>query len=194
MYVHILAIFSGVTHRWNRSGFLTTGTGTSLNRSDRIGPAGLSVWPVERQITDRTANSRSKVHKIDRWSAGRTADRPVADTGSIYGVTRGAPGGAQPHHRSFEAPPPNKVAPAKFHFEPHHHPVTVKILVTPLVVSGKVVLKILSRSWKRKRFLLSCRKILSKTKSDIIRTLTSRSPFFYAYTAVYKQHSWTYKT
>jgi hypothetical protein len=63
-----------------------------------------------------------------------------------------------------------------------------------LVVSGKAVLKILSRSWKRKRLLLSCRKILSKTKSDIIRTLTSHSPFSYAYTAVYKQHDWTYIT
>jgi len=29
--------------RWNRSGFLTTGTGTGLSRSDRTGPAGLPV-------------------------------------------------------------------------------------------------------------------------------------------------------
>jgi hypothetical protein len=34
-------------HRWNRSGFLTTETGTGLKKSDRTGLAGLPV-------TDRT--------------------------------------------------------------------------------------------------------------------------------------------
>ena len=35
--------YNRVDHRWNRSSFSTTGTGTGLNRSDRTGPAGLPV-------------------------------------------------------------------------------------------------------------------------------------------------------
>ncbi len=34
---------SNIYHRWNRSGFLTTGTGTGLNKSDWTEPAGLPV-------------------------------------------------------------------------------------------------------------------------------------------------------
>ncbi len=43
-----------IQHRWNRSGFLTTSTDS--NKSDRTGPAGLPVWPVERWLTVRTAH------------------------------------------------------------------------------------------------------------------------------------------
>jgi hypothetical protein len=47
-----------INHRWNRSGFLTTGTGTGLSRSDRTGPAGLPA-------TDRsTVNDRSTGNRL----------------------------------------------------------------------------------------------------------------------------------
>ena len=32
--------------RWNRSGFLITGTGTGPKRTDRTGPAGLKIFPI----------------------------------------------------------------------------------------------------------------------------------------------------
>jgi hypothetical protein len=43
----MLSYVSGC-HRWNRSDFLTTGTGTGLKKSDRTGPAGLPKKPVDR--------------------------------------------------------------------------------------------------------------------------------------------------
>ena len=48
-YVYTWALGgSCVSQRWNRSGFFMTGTGTGPNKSDRTGPAGLSVRPVDR--------------------------------------------------------------------------------------------------------------------------------------------------
>jgi hypothetical protein len=60
-------------HRWNRSGFLTTGTGTGLNKSERTGPAGLPVWPVERRLPGRTVTDRSNGNwPVERQPVGRT--------------------------------------------------------------------------------------------------------------------------
>jgi hypothetical protein len=53
--------------RWNRSGFLTTGTGTGLSRSDRTGP-----------VTGRSTGDRRVYRQI-----GTGPDRPVTGTGSI---------------------------------------------------------------------------------------------------------------
>jgi hypothetical protein len=55
--------------RWNRAGFLTTGTG--LSRSDRTGPAGLPV------TTGLPATGRSEIQ------TGTGPGRPVTGTGSI---------------------------------------------------------------------------------------------------------------
>ena len=46
--VLFITTFNDTDHRWNRSTFLRTGAGIGLNKSDRTGPAGLPVWPVER--------------------------------------------------------------------------------------------------------------------------------------------------
>jgi hypothetical protein len=64
LLIDIDRVYQGLTfsHRWNRSGFLTTETGTGLKKSDRTGPAGLPVRPFERRPAGLPVTGRSNFY------------------------------------------------------------------------------------------------------------------------------------